>query len=149
MPDLMYYDAVATTTILPLQELNRNLKGSRSLEYQDYESLHVFKHGCTSGWTTGTLNEIRSDCCFGSGSQTMEYCVVNVPGLNYFSYQGDSGACVLDIDGRIIGMLHSGNGENVPFGAEITYLTPMEWIIQDIKDTLEADDVVIEQHVEE
>lgn len=144
----MYYDAVATTTILPLKELNRILKGSRSLENQGYESLQVFKHGCTSGWTIGSLNEIRSDCSF-DGGETMEYCVVNTPRQSYFSHQGDSGACVLDIDGRIIGMLHSGNGENVPFGAEITYLTPMEWIIQDTTDTLETDDVVIEQHVGE
>jgi hypothetical protein len=79
----------------------------------------------------------------------MEYCVVNIPGLNYFPYQGDSGACVIDIEGRIVGMLHSGNGENIPFGAEITYLTPMEWIIQDIKDTLKTEDVVIEKHIEE
>jgi hypothetical protein len=79
----------------------------------------------------------------------MEYCVVNIPTLNFFSYQGDSGACVVDIDGRIVGMIQSGNGENVPYGAEITYVSPMEWIIQDIKDTLQTDDVVIEQYVEE
>lgn len=45
-------------------------------------------------------------------------------------------------------MLHSGNGESVPYGAEVTYLTPMEWIIQDIKDTLQTDDLVIEKHIE-
>jgi hypothetical protein len=140
---------VTITTILALEELNRIRDKSRPLEHQDYESLHVFKHGCTSGWTAGFLNEIRSDCCSKSGSQTMEYCVVNIPGLNYFPYQGDSGACVIDIEGRIVGMLHSGNGENIPFGAEITYLTPMEWIIQDIKDTLKTEDVVIEKHIEE
>lgn len=79
----------------------------------------------------------------------MEYCVVNIPRLTNFSYQGDSGACLLDVAGRIIGMIHSGNGENVPFGAELTYFTPMEWIIQDIKETLKTDDVVIENHVQE
>ncbi|KFX92660.1 hypothetical protein V490_05271 [Pseudogymnoascus sp. VKM F-3557] len=145
LTNLMHHLGVTTTTVLPLQELNRVPNGSRpSEEDQDHESLLVFKHGSTSGWTAGSLNEIRSDCRFESGSQTMEYCVVNIPDLNFFSYQGDSGACVVDIDGRIVGMVHSGNGENVPYGAEITYLTPMEWIIQDIKDTLKTDDVVIE-----
>ncbi|OBT49132.1 hypothetical protein VE00_00042 [Pseudogymnoascus sp. WSF 3629] len=147
-PGLLYNNVVTTTAILPLKELNRFHDGPRPLENQDYESLRVFKHGCTSGWTAGFLNEIRSDCCFGSGGQTMEYCVVNILDLNYFSYQDDSGACVLDIEGRIVGMLHSGNGENIPFGAEITYLTPVEWIIQDIRDTLKTEDVVIEKHIE-
>lgn len=133
----------ATTVTLPLKDLNAILSGSRALNMEDYKSPIVLKHGRTSGWTAGALNEIRSDCRFEDGWQTTEYCVVNIPTLNCFLYQGDSGACVLDRDGRIIGMLHSGNGENVPYGAEVTYLTPMEWIIQDIKDTLQTDDVVI------
>ncbi|KFX93486.1 hypothetical protein O988_06801 [Pseudogymnoascus sp. VKM F-3808] len=142
------YSDVATTTILPQKEFSCVLNGPIPSENQDYKSLLVLKHRRTSGWTAGSLNEIRSDCRFESESATMEYCVVNIPTLNFFSYQGDSGACVIYIDGRIIGMIHSGNGENVPYGAEITYLTPMEWTIQDIKDMFKTDDVVIEQYVE-
>ncbi|KFY84605.1 hypothetical protein V500_09169 [Pseudogymnoascus sp. VKM F-4518 (FW-2643)] len=150
--DLGYHlilDEPTTTGLLPFKELNAILDGSNNSKKQDYESLQVLKHGRTSGWTVGSLNEIRSDCCFECGGQTMEYCVVNIPRLTNFSYQGDSGACLLDVTGRIIGMIHSGNGENVPFGAELTYFTPMEWIIQDIKETLKTDDVVIENHVQE
>lgn len=65
--------------------------------------------------------------------------------MNRFSYCGDSGACVLDLEGKIVGMLHSGNGENPPFGAEITYVTPMEWLLKDIKETLNTENVVIEK----
>lgn len=70
---------------------------------------------------------------------------MNVPGLNRFSYSGDSGACVLDLEGKIVGMLHSGIGENGTFRAEITYATPMEWLLKDIKETLKTDNIVIEQ----
>lgn len=91
----------------------------------DQHSLRVVKHGRTSGWTAGSLNEIKSDCSLGK-TTTTGYCVVNVPELNRFSYNGDSGSCVLDIDGRIVGMLHSGNGTDVRFGLEITYVAPFE-----------------------
>ncbi|KFY09682.1 hypothetical protein V492_05388 [Pseudogymnoascus sp. VKM F-4246] len=146
--DLLYGEP-GLTAPLPLEELNATLGGLRASKEQDYESPRVFKHGRTSGWTIGALNEIRSGCRFGDGCETTEYCVVNIPTLNYFSYQGDSGACILDTNCNIVGMLHSGNGENVPYGAEITYFTPMEWIIQDIKDSFKTEDVVIERHIQE
>ncbi|OBT81969.1 hypothetical protein VE02_09313 [Pseudogymnoascus sp. 03VT05] len=131
------------TEIVPLKELQHILKVSGPEDHQEKESLRVVKHGRTSGWTAGSLNEIRSDCCF--QDRTTEYCVVNLPGMNRFSYKGDSGSCVLDLDGKIMGMLHSGNGENQPFGAEITYVTPMEWLLKDIKETLNTENVVIEK----
>ncbi|OBT57012.1 hypothetical protein VE04_03122 [Pseudogymnoascus sp. 24MN13] len=130
------------TTIRSLPEVKGVLHGSGPSDHKGQESLRVVKHGRTSGWTSGSLNEIRSDCCL--GKKTTEYCVVNVPGLNRFSYEGDSGSCVLDLDGRIVGMLHSGNGTGLPFGLEITYVAPFEWLLQDIKETLGTENVVIE-----
>lgn len=131
------------TTIRPLKEVKGVLGGSGPPDHKDQESLRVVKHGRTSGWTSGSLNEIRSDCSL--QGLTTEYCVVNVPGLNRFSYQGDSGSCVLDLNGRIVGMLHSGNGTDVRFGLEITYVAPIEWLLQDIKETLGTENVVIEK----
>ncbi|ELR01896.1 hypothetical protein VC83_03942 [Pseudogymnoascus destructans] len=131
------------TTIRPLKEVKGVLGGSGPPDLKDQESLRVVKHGRTSGWTSGSLNEIRSDCSL--EGLTTEYCVVNVPDLNRFSYGGDSGSCVLDLNGRIVGMLHSGNGTNVRFGAEITYVAPIEWLLQDIKETLGTENIVIEK----
>lgn len=88
-----------------------------------------------------------SDCSL--GKTATEYCVVNVPGLNRFFYEGDSGSCVLDVDGNIVGMLHSGNGTDVRFGLEITYVAPFEWLFDDIIDTLKTRDIVIGQGKEE
>ncbi|KFY41042.1 hypothetical protein V494_03232 [Pseudogymnoascus sp. VKM F-4513 (FW-928)] len=52
---------------IPLKEFNATLGEMRASNEQDYESPRVFKHGRTSGWTIGALNEIRSDCRFGDG----------------------------------------------------------------------------------
>ena len=131
------------TTVLPLSGLKHVIKVSGPEDHQEKASLRVAKHGRTSGWTAGSLNEIRSDCCF--QDLTTEYCVVNIPGMNRFSYHGDSGACVLNLEGEIVGMVHSGNGEKPPFGAEITYVTPMEWLLKDIKEVLNTENVIIEK----
>lgn len=57
----------------------------------------------------------------------MEYCVVNVPRSKRFSYHGDSSSCVLDL--------------KVAMGQGV-YVAPMEWMLQDIKETLKTDNVV-------
>ncbi|OBT75521.1 hypothetical protein VF21_04956 [Pseudogymnoascus sp. 05NY08] len=131
------------TTIRPLKEVKAVLGGLGPPDHKDQESLRVVKHGRTSGWTSGSLNEIRSDCSL--EGRTTEYCVVNVPDLNRFSYGGDSGSCVLDLNGRIVGMLHSGNGTNVRFGSEITYVAPIECLLEDMKETLGTENIVIEK----
>lgn len=67
---------------------------------------------------------------------TTELCVVNLPSAKAFSLPGDSGALVLDTDGRVVGMMHSGNDvAQIPMEHlnELTYVTPMEWLLKDIK----------------
>lgn len=119
------------------------------------ENYHwVLKHGRTSGWTCGRLNEIRSDCrrtwenVDREDLLTTEFCVLNIPKFNHFSFQGDSGSCVIDLDGKIVGILHGANGDGQHFGSEITYVTPIEWVIQDVRDELhlEKDELIIEEY---
>jgi hypothetical protein len=64
--------------------------------------------------------------------------------LSVFSMSGDSGACVIDLDGRAIGMLHGGNMQSANSGVEITYVTPMEWVLKGIEEDLNLgpDDIV-------
>lgn len=46
---------------------------------------------------------------------------------DFFSRDGDSGSCVFDHKGRIGGML-------TDFGNhDVTYDTPMEWMLEDIR----------------
>lgn len=128
--------------VITMREIEDILKRSGLSDHQDRESLRVVKHGRTSGFAAGSLNEIRSDC-YNGDFETTELVVVNIPGLNNFSFGGDSGACVVDLDGRIVGLLHHGNNQKGHPRAEMTYVTPMAWILEDIKATLKTDDVVI------
>lgn len=130
------------STVISIEEIEDILKRSGLSDHKDRESLRVVKHGRTSGFTAGSLNEIRSDCYNGS-FETTELVVVNIPDLNSFSFRGDSGACVVDLNGRIIGMLHHGNVQKGHPLGEMTYVTPMAWILADVKDTLKTDDVVV------
>lgn len=110
----------------------------------------VLKHGRSTGWTCGILNEIRSDCRHVRPGQadviTTEWCVLNVPHTTQFSCEGDSGAAVIDYDGKIVGMVHRGNAKSGRYRAEITYVTPMDWIVEDIKATMGTDDVILEEY---
>jgi len=113
-------------------------------DHRGYECFRVLKHGRSSGWTAGTLNQLDSNCRrAGKEKQpfvTRELCVVNVISgsakLNAFSYGGDSGSCVIDLDGRVIGMLHGGNLHAEDSCAEITYVTPMEFVLKGIEEDL-------------
>ena len=48
-----------------------------------------------------------------------------------FSAAGDSGSCVFDSFGRIVG-ISSGGGREVP-ESDGGYFTPMEWVLADIR----------------
>ena len=62
------------------------------------KALRVVKNGRTTGWTAGISNEIRTDCRV-NGLDTEEWCILS--GTEYpFASPGDSGALVVDSDGR-------------------------------------------------
>lgn len=51
-----------------------------------------------------------------------------------FSAPGDSGACVFDLSGRIGGMITTGlKAKDNPAGMDVTYATPIEWLVEYIK----------------
>lgn len=136
------------STVMSIEEIEDILKRTGLTDHKDRESIRVVKQGRTSGFTAGSLNEIRSDC-FNGDFETTELVVVNIPGLNSFSFRGDSGACVVGLDGKIIGILHHGNNQKSHPLAEMTYVTPMTWVLADIKETVKTDDVVIPVYNEE
>jgi len=119
-------------------------------DHKECPSIRVLKHGRSSGWTAGSLNEIASDCSRdGGNSSTRELCIINIcknkdAKLPHFSKKGDSGSLVIDLSGRPVGMMHGGNQLEDWFMAEITYATPIEWLLDDIKQQLDLQDADIE-----
>jgi hypothetical protein len=53
-----------------------------------------------------------------------------------FSHAGDSGSIVFDFKGRIVGMVHGGCARDGVYAMERTYITPMEWLLEDIETQL-------------
>ncbi|KAF4423769.1 hypothetical protein F53441_14245 [Fusarium austroafricanum] len=120
-------------SIIPESELDgtilRNIYGDTSLV--------VIKHGLTTGFTIGHANGIHSVTRrvaeLARETISREWCVIGLHS-NAFSQEGDSGACVFDLEGRIAGMMTAGlESEDNPHGYDVTYVTPMQWLLDDIK----------------
>ncbi|KAF5633266.1 uncharacterized protein FTJAE_7230 [Fusarium tjaetaba] len=100
---------------------------------QDDRGLVVMKHGKTSGFTMGRANGIQSLIRVKDVTSS-EWCIIGMDGQKPFSAEGDAGACVFDLQGRIGGMITSGLEANKdPFRShDVTYATPVEWLLEDI-----------------
>jgi hypothetical protein len=117
---------------VPISEIKRPTMLDRDGE----PCLIVGKRGKSTGITWGCGNELKS--CVRNGKNkrdSMEWCVVCgidkafVP----FSEPGDSGSAVFDVAGRVAGILTGGTGWEWESASDITYVTPMAWIQEDMK----------------
>ncbi|KAI5860563.1 hypothetical protein GGS23DRAFT_228973 [Durotheca rogersii] len=115
------------------------MENSNSNPYDDEEGILVVKHGHFSGFTTGISNQVKSvvrwpyrDLTF----ESEEWCVLG-SGLTFsqtaFSSRGDSESCMFDLQGRIGGMLVGGSQSQGGGCYDVTYVTPMEWLLEDIR----------------
>jgi hypothetical protein len=125
--------------------------GNKSLKLQDYiredEIMHptmrdendepcliVEKRGRSTGVTWGTANEVMSVTRDSPVAVTSkEWCVLSSISKP-FSQKGDSGSVVFDLKGRIAGIMSSGMG--ITDSTDTTYMTPMDWLLSDIKEQL-------------
>ncbi|WQF82059.1 Putative peptidase S1, PA clan [Colletotrichum destructivum] len=105
--------------------------------------------GRTSGVTFGEVNQVKSVvrrvAHDGTPLISREFGVVaeRMQKYDHFAGKGDSGACVFDLKGRVVGMVSGGikreevlNEDhdyihNLP--ADVTYFTPMESILADME----------------
>ncbi|KAL1666677.1 hypothetical protein GGF50DRAFT_50228 [Schizophyllum commune] len=113
-----------------------------SLTHPDIDSskfLKVVKHGRTTGVTFGHAHGydsvIRDPGDYGKPYRSCEIAVYpcRAPGQSTsdFARGGDSGSIVLDLDGRIVGLL---TGVKESQGTNIcTYLTPYWWLEPELK----------------
>uniref|UniRef100_A0A8H7KDJ3 Uncharacterized protein n=1 Tax=Bionectria ochroleuca TaxID=29856 RepID=A0A8H7KDJ3_BIOOC len=99
----------------------------------------VAKFGAATGLTLGSSNGMYSSLRTGKNSWSQEWCIIGMKkdpnqGMlaqrTMFSAQGDSGAAVWFLDGKIAGMLTSGRCRGV---VDVTYATPIERLLNDIR----------------
>lgn len=116
--------------IIPESEMH----GLPSLDrMHDYEAsdklLVVFKYGKTTKFTAGLSNKPVS-LTRKSGHVSEEWCILPLAG-QVFSTPSDSGSLVWDAERRLGGIITSGNRNDT--GTDVTYVTPMERLLQDIR----------------
>jgi hypothetical protein len=104
-----------------------------ALESGGGRRLKVIKCGRTTHWKMGCINEIQGSCTRkGDNLKTTEVTVINVTRWTPFCDEGDSGALVLDVKGRIVGILHSLH-EKDNCGSILSRITLIDNVIDDIK----------------
>ncbi|KAF4121954.1 hypothetical protein GMORB2_7547 [Geosmithia morbida] len=110
----------------------------------DYVSAGAPAHfvvmcGQQSGLRTGMVNEVRSvlrNPLPWVSAESHEMCIIGTkfrgPGRDFFSADGDSGACIWDLRSRACGLLVGGLEGQTP-STDVSYATPMERLLEDIK----------------
>ncbi|KAI1437607.1 hypothetical protein GGR50DRAFT_49204 [Xylaria sp. CBS 124048] len=113
------------------------------------KSVGVGKRGATSGLTFGATNEIKAIVRHGKQSSVgREYVIVGVEPWVPFSEHGDSGAVVFDTEGAIIAIISagyadgnttSGQFEEIQKNTDLTFATPIEAVLEDIRCVTKSD----------
>ncbi|KAK1948794.1 hypothetical protein LY78DRAFT_595157, partial [Colletotrichum sublineola] len=133
----------------PQSTLSRKAAGTvAASELQNpKEKLIVGMRGRTSGLTFGLVNQVRSvtrrPVQDGRKFLSKECCIVADKVGREFTRPGDSGACVFDLNGRAVAMvtggisreqvLQGGDDYGLNCAMDVTYATPMEWLLEDMK----------------
>ncbi len=175
----------ASRPVLDSQAFLR-VRGIRPLQTRKRESYYVGKYGRTTGLTFGIVGEIEAIIrrpLSGEGEIiSWALLIISAGRKKYpgdpFSEPGDSGSCIFDMSGRLVGMLDAGqqsskvrrcgkaytepepqlpptgtSGTAAPEGytdfdesygaprretearqVDVTFATPMDWLLQDVED---------------
>jgi hypothetical protein len=111
-----------------------------TIEMTDGKYYAVWKFGRTSHYTCGIASGIQSNYQDQDGMVSDEWMVKdNNVRRRYdssFSKPGDSGAFVWDCDGYVSGMLWGGKNQTF-----VSYVTPIEVVLEDIKRVCKAKEV--------
>ncbi|KAH8922374.1 hypothetical protein BT69DRAFT_244949 [Atractiella rhizophila] len=91
----------------------------------------VGKDGNTTDFTIGRYAGLEAYIRDKFGKQSREACIYNFDRIiGSFASKGDSGSLVWTREGRMLGMLHSGEAKG--FHNHVTYATPAWWLIKQI-----------------
>lgn len=103
----------------------------------------VWKYGRTSQYTYGVAADIMSDYRLPNSLISAQLLIIDALD-NSFSATGDSGSRVWDFQGHVCGLLYSGQGYNCA-----TYVTPIEFVLEDIQKQCNAKEVKLVVRPEE
>ncbi|KAG5746438.1 hypothetical protein H9Q70_010860 [Fusarium xylarioides] len=118
-------------------------EASRSLENE--RAMVVAKFGRSTGLTFGVANQVKSVTrmpVLGQEYISDEWCILGHKKRGQcrqpFSTDGDSGSCILDMYGRVGGMLTGGKSAQLAQqdDADVSYATPIDWLLKDINKKL-------------
>lgn len=104
-------------------------------------AIMVLKNGQKTGLTIGLASQVKSVVRRPHGDISVvseEWCILghkknNEGRREAFSEPGDSGACVFDTHGRVGGMLTARLEKDATTLHDVSYATPIEWLLEDIK----------------
>ena len=105
------------------------------VDSDDEPCLIVVKNGNTTGVTIGRATGMRSfvrDEMTGEESTELAIYGYNKK-AGVFSAKGDSGALVVDGLGRMAGLLSGGTSKPLTETLDVSYVTPMWWLLPRIK----------------
>lgn len=123
---------------IPEQEMRRPNESTKA----DDPTILVASQGAESGLVIGLSNSVTSITRrphLNSEYISEEWAVLGIrrkkaSTRDDFSEGGDSGACVWDSQGRIGGMLTGGCHDGTAGVNDVTYVTPIEWLLEDIRE---------------
>ncbi len=100
--------------------------------------LRVGKRGQATGLTWGVSTEVQSVVRMGQDGnkrESRQWTVLPLHGraMGDFSGDGDSGALVWDLQGRIGGIIDAGSGCQDTGKHDVTYVSLMSWILADLR----------------
>ncbi|GAB1318438.1 hypothetical protein MFIFM68171_08648 [Madurella fahalii] len=104
---------------------------------QGTSPLMVGKQGRTTEMTWGVSNEIRSVIRInvdGRCYNILQWVIVSMND-RFFCRPGDSGSAIWDLNGRIGGIIDGGSGGQTG-KVDLTYATPISWILEHIEQNL-------------
>ncbi|KAI0247204.1 hypothetical protein BJV78DRAFT_1285715 [Lactifluus subvellereus] len=126
--------------LLPLRGLiSEDLMRSPDMLDHDGEScLLVIKNGNATGVTigraTGIFSYVRKYFSNHTHQTSMEWAILPYDSKSgAFSAPGDSGSIIVDVSGRVGGILTGGAGKTA--SSDITYATPFFWLLPRIRKT--------------
>ncbi|KAG8666516.1 hypothetical protein FPOAC2_11630 [Fusarium poae] len=120
----------------------KNATQSISEQTTGQRCFKAFKLGATTGAAVGVFHEIKMDVQLKDDKHlgawvSSEY--VFQPRSGRFAAPGDSGSAVYDDQGCIVGLLFTGQTPNNGPESGIGYVTPIEYVFEDIMNTFKGE----------